>query len=36
MADEGVQRLIALEGGRPAGVLCALDVVRLVGEGRLA
>lgn len=36
MAERRIHRLIVTEDGRLAGVLSALDVVRLVAEGRLA
>lgn len=35
MAERRIHRLVVTDGGRLAGVLSALDVVRLVGEGRL-
>jgi len=35
MAERGIHRVVVTEDGRLAGVLGALDVVRLVGEGRL-
>jgi CBS domain-containing protein len=36
MAERRIHRLVVTEQGRLAGVLGALDVVRLVAEGRLA
>lgn len=35
MAEHRIHRLIVTDGGRLAGLVSALDVVRLVGEGRL-
>lgn len=35
MAARRIHRLIVTDGGRLAGIVSALDIVRLVGEGRL-
>jgi CBS domain-containing protein len=36
LADRGIHRLLVVEKGRLCGLISSLDVVRLVGEGRLA
>ena len=36
LAARGIHRVLVVEGGRLCGVVSSLDVVRLVGEGRLA
>jgi CBS domain-containing protein len=36
MAGRRIHRLLVTDGGRLAGLISALDVVRLVGDGRLA
>jgi CBS domain-containing protein len=35
LAARGIHRVLVVEGGRLCGVVSSLDVVRLVGEGRL-
>jgi len=35
LADRGIHRLLVVENGRLCGLISSLDVVRLVGEGRL-
>lgn len=36
LVDRGIHRLLVVEKGRLCGLISSLDVVRLVGEGRLA